>query len=92
MQNKVVQCVSKKKITLMAVDSIVLGFIFFFDIHCIFKSLLFEPLLPFIEKIYPIYSRSKVPSGFNCVATDMALEQSMNRDTKMKGGNYILML
>jgi len=32
-------------------------------------------------------SRSKKDSKFNCVSTDMALEQSMNRDTKTKGGN-----
>ena len=32
-------------------------------------------------------SRSKSKSGFNSVATDMALEQSFNRDFKMKGKN-----
>ena len=31
-------------------------------------------------------ARSKTQSVFNCVATDMALEQSMNRDSKTKGG------
>ena len=30
-------------------------------------------------------SRSKSNSSFNCVSTDMALEQSLNRDSKAKG-------
>ena len=32
-----------------------------------------------------IVSRSKSNSSFNCVSTDMALEQSLNRDSKAKG-------
>ena len=31
-------------------------------------------------------SRSKKPSKFNAVSTDMALEQSLNRESKVKGG------
>ena len=30
-------------------------------------------------------SRSEIDSSFNCVSTDMALEQSLNKDTKAKG-------
>ena len=30
-------------------------------------------------------SRNSKPSSFNCVSTDMALEQSLNKDTKTKG-------
>ena len=37
-------------------------------------------------KGYHTVSRNKKPSKFNGVSTDMALEQSMNRDTKTKGG------
>jgi len=33
-----------------------------------------------------IVSRSNHEDKFNCVSTDMALEQSMNRDSKTKGG------
>ena len=38
---------------------------------------------------YHTVSRSKKASKFNCVSTDMALEQSLNRDTKTKGGKSI---
>ena len=55
-----------KNITLKTIDSNVSGFIFF-NTHCVLKSLLFEPLLSFIEKLYSVYSRSKFPSGFTCV-------------------------
>ena len=30
-------------------------------------------------------SRSEIDSSFNCVSTYMALEQSLNKDTKAKG-------
>ena len=35
-------------------------------------------------------SRNKSPSNFNLVSTDMALEKSMNRDTKTKEGSYTI--
>ena len=34
-----------------------------------------------------VVSRNLVQSSFNCVSTDMALEQSLNKDTKTKGKN-----
>ena len=34
---------------------------------------------------YHVVSRAKCSSKFNTVSTDMALEQSMNRDSKTKG-------
>ena len=37
---------------------------------------------------FHVVSRSKSPNKFNCVFTDRALEQSMNQDTKTKGGTY----
>lgn len=36
---------------------------------------------------YHTVSRKKTQSSFNCVSTDMALEQSLNKDTKTKGIN-----
>ena len=33
---------------------------------------------------------NKSLNKFNLVSTDMALEQSMNRDTKNKGGSYTI--
>lgn len=37
---------------------------------------------------YHAVSRAKNKSSFNCVSTDMALEQSLNKDTKTKGKVY----
>lgn len=34
---------------------------------------------------YHVVSRKTAESSFNCVSTDMALEQSLNKDTKTKG-------
>ena len=38
---------------------------------------------------YHTISRKKTKSSFNCVSAAMALEQSLNKDTKTKGKKYL---
>ena len=45
----------------------------------------------FINGMYTV-SRNPQCSSFNCVSTDMALEQSLNKDTKTKGTFIFLYL